>query len=137
MTTTLSDIQLKELLQNAKNIAIMGLSDSPEKPSYKVAEYLISVGYNLFPINPKYDTVLGLKCYHSLHDIEETVDIVDIFRRPEHMVNVVQEIIKIGKPAVWMQLGIINPVAAEIAQQADLKVIMDRCIKIEHRRLMR
>jgi predicted CoA-binding protein len=130
-----SDSEIKEILGSANNIAIVGLSDSPDKPSYGVARYLISSGYNIYPVNPKYDSILGVKCYQSLNDINENIDIVDVFRRPEHILPVAEKAIEIKARVLWMQLGIINKDAAHLARNAGLDVIMDRCIKIEHRRL--
>ncbi len=124
---------IKSILQTAQNIAIVGLSDSPLKPSFGVANYLLSAGFHIFPVNPKYDTLLGQKCYQSLRDIKEQIDIVDIFRRPEHILPIVEEAIDIGSGTVWMQLGIMNEEAAQLARNAGLNVIMDKCIKIEHR----
>jgi predicted CoA-binding protein len=130
-----ADSEIKKILDSAKNIAIIGLSDSPEKPSYGVARYLISSGYNIFPVNPKYDSILGAKCYKSLNDIDEKIDIVDVFRRPEHILPVAEKAIEIEARVLWMQLGIINEEAAKLANEAGLDVIMDRCIKVDHRRL--
>jgi predicted CoA-binding protein len=130
-----ADSEIKKILDSAKNIAIIGLSDSPEKPSYGVARYLISSGYNIFPVNPKYDSILGAKCYKSLNDIDEKIDIVDVFRRPEHIFPVAEKAIEIEARVLWMQLGIINEEAAKLANEAGLDVIMDRCIKVDHRRL--
>ena len=130
-----ADSEIKKILDSAENIAIVGLSDSPEKPSYGVAKYLISSGYNIFPVNPKYDSILGAKCYKSLNDIDEKIDIVDVFRRPEHILPVAEKAIEIEARVLWMQLGIINEEAAKLAHEAGLDVIMDRCIKVEHRRL--
>jgi uncharacterized protein len=133
--TNLSDSEIKKILDSAKNIAIIGLSDSPEKPSYGVAKYLISVGYNIFPVNPKYESILGAKCYKNLNDIDEKIDIVDVFRRPEHILPVAENAIEIKIRVLWMQLGIKNEEAAKLAHDAGLDVIMNRCIKVEHRRL--
>jgi predicted CoA-binding protein len=131
-----SDSEIKNILASARNIAVIGLSDSPAKPSYAVAEYLISAGYRIFPVNPKYDSILGVKCYASMQDIEEQIDIVDIFRRPENILPVAEEAIKIKAKAIWMQLAIINEEAEKLAADSGLDVVMNRCIKIEHRRLL-
>jgi len=130
-----ADSEIKKILDSAKNIAIVGLSDSPEKPSYGVARYLISSGYNIFPVNPKYDSILGAKCYKSLNDIDEKIDIVDVFRRPEHILPVAEKAIEIEARVLWMQLGIINEEAAKLAHEAGLDVVMNRCIKVDHMRL--
>ena len=102
------------------------------KPSYLVARYLKMQGYAIFPVNPKYETVLDLKCYASLAEIDQKMDIIDIFRRPEHVLPIVQEAISIKPAVIWMQLGIINEKAAIIAREAGMQVVMDRCIKIDH-----
>jgi len=130
-----ADSEIKKIFDSSQNIAIIGLSDSPEKPSYGVARYLISSGYKIFPVNPKYDSILGVKCYKNLNDIDEKIDIVDVFRRPEHILRVAEKAIEIEARVLWMQLGIINEEAAKLAHEAGLDVIMDRCIKVEHRRL--
>ena len=137
MSSDISDSEIKNILSKAKNIAIVGLSDAPEKPSYRVANYLVSAGYQIYPVNPKYDSILGLKCYPGLKDIKDKIDIVDIFRRPEQILPIAEEAIEIKPSVVWMQLGIVNEEAARLARKAGLKVIMNRCIKIEHQRLMR
>ena len=111
------------------------MSDSPDKPSYGVAKYLISAGYNIFPVNPKYDSILGAKCHKNLNDIDCKIDIVDVFRRPEHILPVAEKAIEIEARVLWMQLGIINEEAAKLAHEAGLDVIMNRCIKVDHRRL--
>jgi predicted CoA-binding protein len=126
-------------------IAVVGLSKNPVKPSHDVARYLQSHGYRIVPINPTIDEVLGEKAYKSLLDLSEelkdTVDVVDIFRRPEDIPPVVEEAIELhrghGHPtAVWMQLGIVNEQAARKARDAGLDVVMDHCMKIEHERLL-
>ncbi len=131
-----SGSELKNILQTIKNIAIVGLSNSPERPSFGVASYLISAGYDIFPVNPKYDQILGYKCYPALQDIPENIDLVNIFRRPEYIIPIAQAAIRHKIPIIWMQLGIINQTAADLASDAGLDVIMDQCIKIEHRRLI-
>ena len=128
---------LDTILKNSHTVAIIGLSDSPAKASYQVAKYLQTAGYKIYPVNPKYDTILGSRCYASLQDIGVPIDIVNIFRRPEHVLPIVEDAAEIGAQVVWMQLGIINMEAAILAEKAGLKVIMDRCMKIEHQHLSR
>lgn len=123
---------IPDILRNSKNIAIVGLSNKPEKTSYRVGAYIRQAGYHIIPVNPNYDTVMDLKCYSNLIDIPEPVDIVDIFRKSEDVLLVVKDAIKIKAKVVWMQLGIENGKAAQLALDAGLKVIMNRCIKIEH-----
>ncbi|MBS3975325.1 MAG: CoA-binding protein [Syntrophomonadaceae bacterium] len=122
-----------EFLQ-VQNIAVVGISDKPERDSNKVAHYLIEQGFSVIPVNPALDQVLGLTCYPSLLAIppELKVDVVTIFRRPDQVEPVVQEAIQRGVKTVWMQLGVINPEAAAKAEAAGLEVVMDKCIKIEH-----
>jgi uncharacterized protein len=129
--------QIAEVLKNAKTIAVVGLSSSPFRPSYGVAAYLQTHGYRIIPVNPQVDEVLGEKSYASLRDIPEKVDIVNIFRRPEHVPGVVDEAIAIKAPVVWMQEGVIHEKAAEKARRAGLFVVMDLCILKEHRYIAR
>ncbi len=131
-----SDRQMRQILETAKTIAVVGLSDKPDRDSYKVAQYLQQHGYRIIPVNPTVDSVLGEKSYASVTDIPEQVDIVDVFRKPDAVLPVVQEAIDAGASAVWMQLGVVNQEAADKAEAAGLQVVMDRCIKIEHGRLL-
>jgi predicted CoA-binding protein len=134
----LSDNEIRETLQRARTIAVVGLSDKPDRDSNGVARFLKRNSYRILPVNPNLrGPVLGEQPYASLLDIREHVDIVDIFRRPEHVPQLVEEAIAIGADMVWMQLGIVNQAAALRAKQAGLAVVMDRCMAIEHRRLMR
>jgi uncharacterized protein len=124
-----------EALTPPKTIAIIGLSNKPERPSYIVAQYLIKAGYNIIPVNPMVDEILGKKSYPNLSEIPEIedVDIVDVFRKPEAVMNIVEEIIKLDiQPLIWLQEGVINEEAKDKAQEAGLSVIMDLCIKKEH-----
>jgi predicted CoA-binding protein len=127
---------IERILKESKTIAVVGLSAEPSKPSYQVASYLQRAGYVIYPVNPKYDEVLGRSCYPSLSEIPETIDIVDIYRRPVYVLPVVEESIKIGAKVIWMQLGIENEEAARLAGKAGLQVIMNRCLKIEHARFI-
>ena len=127
--------EIFEIINKYKSIAVVGLSDNPMRPSYQVATYLIDAGYKIFPVNPNCKEILGLKCYPDLNSIPVKIDIVDVFRRPEHVGNIVKKSIEIGAKVIWLQLGVINHEAALKAQSLGLKVIMDRCIKIEHRRI--
>lgn len=128
--------QITQLLKTAHTIAVVGLSDSPLRPSYGVAEYLQSRGYRIIPVNPALTEVLGEKCYPTLTDIPATerLDIVDIFRRPEFVPAIVDAAIDRGNVgAIWMQDGIVHHEAAEKARRAGLAVIMDQCLLREHR----
>ncbi|MFD3166023.1 MULTISPECIES: CoA-binding protein [Herpetosiphon] len=127
----MSDI--KQLLSNAKTIAVVGLSNKPDRASYGVAEYMQRAGYRIIPVNPVLtEPVLGEQPVASLSDIKEPIDIVDIFRRAEDVPPVVEEAIAVGAKAIWMQLGIVNQEAAAAAEAAGLEVVMDKCIKVEH-----
>ena len=122
-----------------KTIAVVGLSDKPERPSYDVASYLSAHGYRIIPVNPRIREWKGIKAYPTLSDIpkEEKVDVVDIFRKSEDVPPIVDEAIKIGAKAVWMQLGIVNEESAARARAAGLGVVMDRCMKVEHGKLQK
>jgi len=128
---------ITELLKTAKTIAVVGLSDSPFRSSYGVSEYMQSKGYRIIPVNPLIRESLGEKAYASLGDVPERIDIVNVFRRSEHVPEVVEEAIRLRVPAIWMQEGVVHEAAAEKARQAGIFVVMDRCILKEHRRLLR
>jgi uncharacterized protein len=131
----MTDRAIEQILATGKTVAVVGLSDKPDRDSYRVAEYLQRHGYRIIPVNPVIESVLGEQSYATLKDIPEQVDIVDIFRKPDAVGPIVDEAIAIGAPVVWMQLGVVNEEAAEKAGAAGLQVVMDRCIKIEHQRL--
>jgi hypothetical protein len=127
-----------ELLQRAKTIAVVGLSCNPLRPSHGVSAYMQSHGYRIIPVNPRIKSCLGEKAYASLldipeKDIPEKIDIVNIFRRPEYVEEIVDQAIQLKVPAVWMQEEVIQEKAAEKARQAGIFVVMDRCILKEHR----
>ncbi len=128
-------IQLKRILQECKTIAVVGLSANDMRPSYFAAKYMQDHGYRIIPVNPNYDEILGEQCYPDLTSVPETVDIVDLFQRPERVQPFVEQAIAIKAKVVWMQLGVINENAAQIARKAGLEVVMDRCVKIEYARL--
>ena len=129
----MDDIQtLRRILKENRVIAVVGLSAKRHRPSYSVAQYLLEHGYRVIPVNPSYQEVLGQKCYPSLRDIPERVDIVDCFRRSAEIMPVAEDAIAIGAKVLWMQIGVINEAAAEKARKAGLEVVMDRCIKIEY-----
>ena len=134
----LSDNEIRSTLQRARTIAVVGMSDRPDRDSFAVARFLQRNGYRVLPVNPNLtERVLGEQPYASLRDITEHVDIVDVFRRAEFVPDLVEDAIAIGADVVWMQLGIVNQAAARRAKQAGVGVVMDRCMAIEHRRLMR
>jgi uncharacterized protein len=133
MTPGVATDPITEILKNAQTIAVVGLSDNPLRPSHGVAAYLQTQGYRIIPVNPQIQTSLGEKAYASLLDVPGKIDIVDIFRRPEFVEEVVDQAIQLKIPTVWMQEEIIHEKAAQKARQAGIFVVMDRCILLEHR----
>jgi len=130
------DEEVVELLKSAKTVAVVGISHKEDRDSYKVAKYLKEHGYKIIPVNPKYKEVLGEPCYPDLKSIPEKIDVVDIFRNIDAIPGIVDEAISVGAGAVWMQLGLAHNESAEKARQAGLKVVMNKCMKIEHQRLL-
>jgi uncharacterized protein len=140
-----NDEPIPALLASTRTIAVVGLSAKPDRPSYGVASYLQSHGYRIVPVNPTYagTHILGERCYATLTLASATlseegipIDVVDCFRQPDQLVPVVDEAIAIGARAIWMQLGVVNQAAADKARQAGLAVVMDRCMEIEHMKLL-
>jgi predicted CoA-binding protein len=125
--------EIRTLLKTTRTIAVVGLSDRRERDSYRVAAYLQAHGYRIIPVNPGITQVLGEKAYARLQDVPDKIDVVDIFRRPEHVPEIVDAAIAVGARAVWMQEGVVHHAAAEKAQAAGLQVVMDRCMLREHR----
>lgn len=123
--------QIKQLLENSKTIAVVGLSDNPDRTSYMVSEAMQAKGYRIIPVNPNADAILGEKCYAALEDIPEDIDIVNVFRRSEFTPDIARSAVAIRAKALWLQLGVSNEETAEIAAAGGLTVIMDRCIKVE------
>ena len=132
MASSQSD-PITDILQRAKTIAVVGLSDNPLRPSHGVAAYLQSQGYRIIPVNPKIKESLGENAYPSLREVPEKIDIVNIFRRPQFVEEVVDQAIQLKVPSVWMQEEVIHEKAAQKARQAGIFVVMDRCILMEHR----
>jgi hypothetical protein len=124
---------IAETLQRAKTIAVIGLSSNPLRPSHGVTVYMQSHGYRIIPVNPNIEECLGEKAYPSLSDVPEKIDIVNIFRRPEFVPEIVDEAIRLKVPTIWMQEDVIHEKAAEKARQAGIFVVMNRCILKEHR----
>lgn len=133
MKTTTTD-EIGELLKRTKTIAVVGLSDSPLRPSYGVSAYMQSHGYKIIPVNPSIKGSLGEKAVASLADVEEKIDMVDVFRRSEYVPDLVDEAIRLKVPAIWLQEDVIHEEAAEKARKAGIFVVMDKCILKEHRR---
>ena len=127
---------IRRILTDSKTIAVVGLSPKPNRPSHQVALYLMEAGYTIIPVNPGQDAILGQICYTSLRDIPVPVDIVNIFRRSESVMPVVEEAIEIGARFIWMQEGVINEEASAKTARAGLTVIMNRCTKIDHMNLL-
>jgi len=126
----------ENLLRNAKTIAVVGLSSSRWRPSYGVSEYMQSAGYRIVPVNPNESEVLGEKAFATLDEVPGTVDIVNIFRQPRFVPEIVDAAIRIGAKGIWMQEGVVHDEAAQKARAAGLEVVMDRCILKEHRRMV-
>ena len=138
MTATApSDEEIRELLLSTKTIAIVGVSANTDRASYHVARYLQkNTQYELFFVNPAVDEILGQKVYKSLSEIEKEIDLVDVFRKPDDCLTVLEEAIAIKAKAIWLQLGISAPEVATQGEAAGLRVVMDRCIKIDHAHLL-
>lgn len=125
--------QITEILKNSKTIAVIGLSGNQYRPSYGVSEYMQDHGYKIIPVHPTAETVLGEKVYRSLQEIPEKIDIVDVFRRPDAVPAIVDEVIELKLPVLWLQETVVHEAAAEKARKAGVKVVMDHCILKEHR----
>ena len=126
---------LRRILRESRVLAVVGLSADWYRPSYFAAKYMQEHGYRVIPVNPKYESILGEKCYKSLRDIPEKVDLVDIFRKTQDVMPIAEDAIAIGARVLWQQLGVKNEAAAAKARAAGLEAVMDRCVKIEHGRL--
>jgi predicted CoA-binding protein len=133
MTLPLSEqLQIKRILRETRTIAIVGLSPKSSRPSHEVASYLLAAGYEVIPVNPGQQQILGRRCYPDLDAIPVQVDLVDIFRAPSEVLPIVEAAVRIRAKVVWMQLGVVNREAAAVAAAAGLAVIMDRCLKSDH-----
>jgi len=137
MTSSPSAGELRELLRGARTIAVVGLSPKPIRPSHSVARYLQRAGYKIVPVNPGHDEILGEKSYHTLTDAahEQTIDVVDVFRRSEHAGAIVDEAISVQPQLIWLQEGVIDPAAEARAAAAGIPFVMDQCLAVEHRHL--
>lgn len=134
----MKDQEIRKILESYKTVAVVGISPRQDRPSFVVASYLKAMGYRIIPVRPDGDTILGEKVYRTLEEIpkEITIDIVDIFRRSEEVPPIVEESIRRGARVIWMQEGIFHQEAAATAEKAGLKVVMDRCMKKDHARLL-
>lgn len=139
LSMTEEEEKIRQIL-SFKNIAVVGMSDNPEKPSNRVPAYLMKQGYKIIPVNPTKDEIMGIKSYKSLLDIEDEIDVVNVFRRPEHVLEVVKDAIERKKKrgdikAIWLQEGIINDEAKKLAEENGLLFIQDKCMFKEHLRI--
>lgn len=128
--------ELRNLLETARTIAVVGHSDKPFRTSYRIASYLREVGYEVYPVNPALTEIDGQKVYPDLASVPVPIDIVDVFRRSEHLDDIVKEAIQVGAKAVWAQVGVEDAQAAATAEAAKLPMVMDRCIMVDHRSLL-
>ena len=135
--TNATDQEVLELLQSVKTIAVVGLSAKPERDSHRVAKYLQEQNFTIFPVNPGAREILGVPCYPNLQSLPHPVDLVDIFRKPDAIPGIVDQAIATGAKAVWMQLGLAHNAAADKARAAGLRVVMNKCLKIEHMRMIK
>lgn len=127
---------IERLVREARTVAVVGLSDNPGRPSFGVARYLRNSGLEIFPVNPTLTTWQGVTAYPSLSALPGPVDVVDVFRRPEHVPAIAREAVDLGAGALWLQLGVISPEGAAIAADGGLDVVMDRCMAVEHREVV-
>ncbi len=130
------DNEVKQALTGLRRIAVVGLSDKPERASHQVAQYLQSHSYEIIPVNPVADEILGCQVYPDLASIPGPVEIVDVFRRPEFLPEIAREAVAVGAKVLWMQLDVVNEAAAATARQAGLLVVQNACLKVEHHRLL-
>jgi len=127
--------ELRRILTENNSIAVVGLSANESRPSFFAAKYMQYHGYKIIPVNPRYETVLGETCYPDLESIPVPIDIVDVFQRSDRVMPTAESAVGIGAKTLWMQLGVINEEAAQLAKQAGMDVVMNRCVKIEYARL--
>ncbi len=137
MSSVLSSEEIKLILDKYKLIAVVGLSPKKDRPSFRVAGYMQQAGYSIIPVNPGQSEILGQTCYPDLKTIPGKVEVVNIFRRSELVTPYVQDAIEVGAKVIWMQQGIVNEEAAELAREAGLSVVMDRCIKDDHSQIFK
>ncbi len=136
MNKIIDDVaDLRRILRESDSIAIVGLSAAWHRPSHFAAKYLQDHGYRIYPVNPGEERILGEKCYPKIEDIPDPVSVVNCFRKPKHAPDIARQAVTAGAKTLWLQIGIISPEAARIADEGGLKVVMDRCMKIEHGRL--
>lgn len=129
-----SEAEVIRRLLSSNRIVVVGLSDDPSRPSYGIASYLLSAGKEVIPVNPNHASVMGLKCYVSLEAVPGPIELVNVFRRPEHCADVVRSAIAVRARGVWLQSGIVNPEARALAEKAGIDFVQNRCIMVEHMR---
>ena len=134
--TTMTTDEQRDLLEHAHVIAVVGHSDKPNRTSYRIAQYLRHMGYTVYPVNPTVSEIDGEPCYPDLASVPEPIDIVNVFRRSEHLTDVVREAIEVNAKSVWAQLGVESDTAGRLASEADLPIVMNNCIKVTHGRLI-
>ncbi|MGA0096698.1 MAG: CoA-binding protein [Burkholderiaceae bacterium] len=134
MQSVSSAHDIQRILQRCRTLAVVGLSAEAHRPSYFAAKYMLEHGYRIVPVNPKYPSILGQRCFPSLEAIDHPVDMVDVFRRPQDTPAIAEQAVAIGAKVLWLQLGVINEQARAIAAAGGLEVMQDRCVKIEHAR---
>ncbi len=130
------DAELRNILKSARTVACVGVSSNPQKPSYGIFQYLVEAGYHMVPVNPTTPDIMGRLTYPDLVSIPQKIDVVQVFRKPEDVPPVVEQAIQAGAKVIWMQEGIVNPQAARRAEEAGLRVVMDRCMMKTHQRLL-
>ncbi len=131
------DARIRTILAQSRTVAVVGASTKPYRDSHSIAAFLIGAGYRVHPVNPAYTETNGRRCYPDLLSVPEPIDIVDVFRKPEAVDEIVDQAVAVKAKTLWLQLEVVNPEAAARAERAGLNVIMDRCIAVEHRRLIR
>lgn len=130
------DAAIREILRSSKTIALVGASENPDRDSNSIMQFLMNRGYEVHPVNPQYESVLGLKCVPDLASVPVPIDIVDVFRNPEAVPALVDEAVAVKAKVLWLQFGVVHEEAAQIAEKQGLRVIMDHCIAVDHRRLI-
>lgn len=136
MHSSISQESIKDILRSCRSIAVVGFSPKEQRPSHLVGKYLVAAGFTVYPVNPGIAEIAGMTCYPSLASLPAKVDVVDIFRRSEEVLSIVEEAIAISAQVIWMQQGVVNETAAILARKAGLQVVMDRCIKIDHANML-
>ncbi|HUU57609.1 MAG TPA: CoA-binding protein [bacterium] len=131
-----SDERLAEILKAYKNVAVVGLTPKQETPANRVARFLNRHGFRLFPVNPRYESILGEPSFPYIRDISDPVDVLDVFRRPEHLAGIIEDGLAVGAKVIWLQLGTVDEEFARQAQEAGFEVVMNRCMKKEYERLV-